>query len=333
MFRSILILLIISPLLCFSQENISFSDATYFETMRTKLNLKIGLDNDIETFEFDDDDSKYSVRPNTDLRMTIGINHKFLNLKFGFSPKFLASDESSKKGSTKVFKLAFTIFIKNWIQGFDYSNIGGYYIEDISDINLSLSERPDYIILPDMRTIKIRGSTSYKFNDKFSLRSILNQSEIQRKSAGSFIPSFVYEYFKISGKSSILKIESVNLILAASYFYTFVIKKNWYFNLSAGPGIGLAFNKLLNEDVDRKTTDWSNAVIFNLGSHLGFGYNSESFFGGISYRINAATQDKNSVVKFDSVQGIFNVFFGYRFGSPKFVDKSFDWIEGKIPVK
>ena len=333
MLRLILISILSVPLFCFSQENISFLDSTYFETMRTKLNLKIGLDNDIETFEFDDGDFKYSVRPNTDLRMIIGLNHKFLNLKIGFSPKFLASDESSKKGSTKVFKIALTMFIKKWVQGFDYSNISGYYIEDISDIDLSLSEKMDYVILPDMRTIKIRGSTSYKFNDKFSIRSILNQSEIQRKSTGSFIPGLVYEYFKISGKSSILEIESVNLILTAAYFYTFVLKKNWYFNLSAGPGIGVAFNKLLNEDVDGKTTSWTNAVIFNLGSHLGFGYNSESFFGGISYRINATTQDKNSVVKFDSVQGIFNIFFGYRFKSPKVVDRSFNWIEGKTPVK
>ena len=90
---------------------------------------------------------------------------------------------------------------------------------------------------------------------------------------------------------------------------------------------------MLDEDVDGKTTDWSNAVIFNLGSHLGFGYNSEHFLGGISYRINAATQDKNSVVKFDSVQGIFNVFFGYRFKSPKAVDRSFSWVEDKFNIK
>ena len=333
MLRLFLISILSAPLLCVSQENSSFSDASYFETMRTKLNLKIGLDNDIETYEFDDGDFKYSVRPNKNLRMIIGVNHKFLNLKVGFSPKFFESDDSSKKGSTNVFKIALTIFIKKWVQAFDYSNITGYYIEDISDIDFSLSEKTDYIILPDMKTLKIRGSTSYNFNDKFSLRSILNQSEIQRKSAGSFIPSLAYEYFKISGESSIQKLQSVNLILAATYFYTFVIKENWYFNLGAGPGMGVAFNKLLNEDDEEKTTDWSNAVIFNVGSHLGFGYSSESFFGGISYNWSATTQDKYSVVKFDNVGGVFKVFIGYRFKSPKFVDKSFGWAEDKMGVK
>lgn len=331
MCRSIFILFLILPLVCTSQENNSFSDASYFETMRAKLNLKVGVDNDIETFEFDNDESRFSVRPNTNLRMTIGINHKFLNLKFGFSPKFFAGDESYKKGTTNVFKIALTIFIKKWIQSFDFSGVKGYYVQELSGNFFNLSENTEFVILPDMKTLKVGGSTSYNFNDKFSLRSIINQSEIQRKSAGSFVPTFSYNYFKMSGKSSIQKIESFSLVLTAAYYYTFVIKNNWYFNLSAGPGIGVAFNKMLNENIeDETTTDRSSAIIFDVKSHLGFGYNSRFFFGGISYNINATTQDKNSIVKFDSVRGIFNVFFGYRFKSPKFVDKGFNWVENKI---
>jgi hypothetical protein len=93
--------------------------------------------------------------------------------------------------------------------------------------------------------------------------------------------------------------------------------------------MGVAFNKLLNEDVDYKP-NWTSAVIFDVKTHAGFGYNSESFFGGISYNWSATTQDKYSVVKFDSVRGIFNVFFGYRFRSPKTVDRGFDWVENKL---
>ena len=135
----------------------------------------------------------------------------------------------------------------------------------------------------------------------------------------------------MTGSSSIQKIESINLILTATYFYTFVIKKNWYFNLSAEAGSGVAFNHLL-EDEEDDNSDWTNAVIFDLQSLVGFGYNSEYFYGGISYHGTATTQDKNSVIKFGSTRGVFNVFFGYRFKSPKFVDKSFNWVEDKIPL-
>ena len=299
--------------------------------MRTKINFKVGLDNDIESFVYNDEINSFKVSPNTSLRMIFGVNHKFINVKFGFSPKFLASDESSKKGSTKTFKLAFNIFIKNWMQVFEFSNISGYYIEDISDNILNIIENSDYILLPDMKTRTFRGVTSYKFNDKFSIKSVINQSEIQRKSAGSFIPGFTYDYFKMSGSSSVQKFESVNLILTAAYFYTFVIKKNWYFNLSAGPGMGVAFNNLL-DDVDNNS-NWTSAVIFDIKSHLGLGYNSESFFGGISYNGTATSQDKESVVKFGSTRGVFNIFIGYRFKSPKAVDRSFNWVEDKFHIK
>jgi len=135
----------------------------------------------------------------------------------------------------------------------------------------------------------------------------------------------------MSGSSSIQKIETVNLILNAAYFYTFVIKKNWYFDLSAGGGTGVAFNRLL-EDEENNNSVWTNAIIFDLKSLVGFGYNSENFFGGISYLGNVTSQDEKSVIKFGSTRGVFNVFFGYRFKSPEFVDKSFNWLEDKIPL-
>ena len=302
-------MLLCVPLLCSSQDSLRVSDSNYFETMRTKLNLTFGLDNDVESFVLDDDTSSFAVRPNKNLRMTVAINHKFLNLKFGFSPKFLGSGDVDEKGSTKMFKFAFNILIKNWMQVLEFSNVRGYYVENPDDDFFSLFQDLDYFLLPDMRTRTFRGITSYKFNDKFSIRSIINHSEIQRKSAGSFIPSFNYDYFKMSGSTSIQKIESVNLILTAAYFYTFVISENWYFNLGAGAGMGAAFNRLLENEEGGKS-EWSSAVIFDLQSLVGFGYNSEFFFGGISYQGTATTQDKNSVINFGSRRGVFNVFFG-----------------------
>lgn len=324
-------MLLCVPLLCSSQDRLTVSDSNYFETMRTKLNLTVGLDNDIESFVYEDDGSSFSVKPNKNLRMTVAINHKFLNLKFGFSPKFLGTGAVDEKGSTTMFRFAFNLLIKNWMQVLEFSNVRGYYVENLNEDDFSLFNDLDYYLLPDMRTRTFRGITSYKFNDRFSIRSIINHSEIQRKSAGSFIPSFNYDYFKMTGSTSIQKIESVNLILTAAYFYTFVIKKNWYFNLGGGAGAGVAFNRLLEEEEDRKS-EWSSAVIFDLQSFAGFGYNSESFYGGISYRGTATTQDEKSIVNFGSRRGVFNVFFGYRFKSPKFVNKSFGWVEDKIPL-
>jgi hypothetical protein len=51
-----LLLFLTLPFLSISQENTSFSDSSYFESMRTKLNIKLGLDNDIESFEYETGD-------------------------------------------------------------------------------------------------------------------------------------------------------------------------------------------------------------------------------------------------------------------------------------
>ena len=321
-------------LLMYSQVDSLFSNSNYFETMQSKLNLKFELDNDLETFEFDSDAISYSVKPNTDLRMSFALNHKFLNLKIGFSPKFLRGD-SDLKGNTKLFKLHMDFFfLKKWIQTFEVSNVKGYYIENITEYG-SLNNNPDidYLILPNMQTKIFRGITRYNFNNDFSIKAMLNQSEIQRKSAGSFVPSYTYEYFKLTEPDSFYKLESVNFILNAGYFYTLIVDRKWYANIGAAPGIGLGFNKLRTEQEKDNNSEWSSDFIFDMRGFIDLGYNSKFFFGGVSFSGIGTTRSDTSVIKFDSVRSVFKVFIGYRFKAPKFVNKSFDWIENVNPLK
>lgn len=321
-------------LLIYSQVDSLFTKSDYFETMQSKLNLKFDLDNDLETFEFEDGDYNYSVKPNTGLRMSFAVNHKFLNLRVGFSPKFLTGD-SDLKGNTKVFKFHMDFFfLKKWVQTFEVSNIQGYYMEDVSDYNnFNLFPDTEYLILPHAKTRVYRGVTSYNFNDNYSLKAVLNQNEIQRKSAGSFVPSYTYEYFKLTTRSFFQKAQNVNFILNASYYYTFVINKKWYSNLALSPGIGYGFNKLTTEGVDKDEINWNGKIIYNINSLIGLGYNSNSFFGGITLSGIATSYDDIAIIKLKSVRSFVKVSIGYRFKSPKFVNKSFDWIEEVNPIK
>lgn len=332
--KLILIFFLSLRLLMYSQEESSFSNSEYFETMQNKLSLKFGLDNDLETFEIDVNNSKYSVKPNTGLRMTVAVNHKFLNLSLGFSPQFLKGD-SNLKGNTKVFKINIDFFfLKKWAQTFEVSNIAGYYIEDVSDFNnFNLLSNTEYIILPHAKTRVYRGITSYNFNKNYSLKAVLNQNEIQRKSAGSFIPSYTYEYFKMTSNSLFQKVQSVNFILNTAYYYTFVINKKWYSNLSLSPGLGYGFNKVSTEGLDKDDINWSGKFIYNINSLIGLGYNSNSFFGGITFSAVATSYDDIAIVKLKSVRSFIKISVGYRFKPPKFVNKSFDWMEDLNPLK
>jgi hypothetical protein len=112
-----------------------------------------------------------------------------------------------------------------------------------------------------------------------------------------------------------------------------VINRTWFANLGISPGIGMEFNKLttkLDDDIDiSRNTD----LIFNIRTNMGLGYNSKTFFGGFVLVGVATQRNENSIIKFNNVRGIMQIFIGYRFQSPKFIDKTFDWLDKKNPFK
>jgi hypothetical protein len=329
-----LTILLIIPFINIAQGSQNFDNQGYIETMRDKLNVKFEIDNDVQSFEFNDGNSNFRIIPNTNLRTTISVNHDFLTLKVGYSPKFLGGSDSDEKGETKVLKIKMDLFMKNWMQTFEYSLVKGYYLDGFIDpLNQFLPTDTEYIILPDLKTSIIQGTTRYKLNSNFSLKAITNQFEIQRKSAGSFVPSLTYGYFNFSDESNPQDISSFGVNLNTGYFYTFVINRTWFANLGISPGIGMEFNKLttkLDDDIDiSRNTD----LIFNIRTNMGLGYNSKTFFGGFVLVGVATQRNENSIIKFNNVRGIMQIFIGYRFQSPKFIDKTFDWLDKKNPFK
>jgi len=219
------------------------------------------------------------------------------------------------------------------MQTFEYSKFSGFYVTDIvSNSALEPLTEDDIIILPDLKTRNFRGITRFKFNPDFSLKALLNQQEIQRKSAGSFVPSLTWNSFKISDKSSIQDLKSFSLVFNAGYYYTYVLNEKWYSTLGLGPGFGFGFNKSITKSDEGNTTTKNNDLVFNINAHLGIGYNSKSFFGGIALRGIGTSRDKNSVIEFNTTRGIFQIFIGYRFKSPKVLEDGMDWLEDQNPL-
>lgn len=331
MIKKVPLIIVFLSVFSFAQ-NLTDDDFGYIETMQNKLNLKFELDNDVESFKYDDEIISYTVKPNTHLRTSIAANYRFLTLRIGYSPKFLESDDSSLKGNTKVFKLNLSLFIKNWMQTFSYNSTKGYYIDDYLDTSQPIDLlNDDIVILPNLGTKSFSATTSYKFNDDFSFKAIYNQYEIQRKSAGSFIPSFTYTYFSLSDKESPQDLNISGAILNASYFYTFVINKKWYSSLGISPGLGMEFNKLQTMTDEGLVKSSNHELVFNINSLVGIGYNSRSFFGGLALKGIATTRSENSVINFNTQRSSFVIFVGYRFKSPKFMEDSFDWVDDQNP--
>jgi len=309
---------------------------SYFTKMNNTLNLRLDLDNDVRSYVYDGSNESYSIEPNTNLRLAVAINYRFLSLKIGFSPKFLQADDAELKGKTNIFRLSLDIFYKDFLQNFEFNKIKGYYIEAFDESNLNLIEmNNEYIILPDLKTMNITGTTLYRFNENYSFKAVVNQNEIQTKSTGSFIPSLYYGYFEITDKTTPQDVKSFFTILNAGYYYTFVINKNWYSNLGLSAGLGVEFNKLITrvgDDIPEITSRHTN-LVGSISTQIGLGYNSKRFYGGTALVGNATNRDDRSVIQFDSERGYFKVYVGYRFDPPKSFEKGMDWLESKNPFK
>ena len=312
------------------------SSNSYFTKMNNTLNLRLDLDNDVRSFVYEGENDNYSIEPNTNLRLAVAINYRFISLKIGFSPKFLEADDSELKGKTKVFRLSLNIFYKDFLQNFDFNKVQGYYIETFDETSLNpIQVSNDFIILPDLKTLSITGTTLYRFNENYSFKAAMNQNEIQTKSTGSFVPSLYYGYFEITDETTPQDIKSFFTTLNAGYYHTFVINKNWYSNLGLSTGLGIEFNKLITrvDEVTPEIVTRHTNLAFNINSQIGLGYNSRRFYGGTSLVGNATNREERSVIQFDSVRGYFKIFVGYRFDAPKSFEKGMDWIEGKNPFK
>lgn len=336
MTRYLFIFLVILPVISLAQMEEDFSFNSYFAKMNNTLNLRLDLDNDVRSFEYEGIDEDYSIEPNTNLRMGIAINYRFISLKIGFSPKFLEANDSNLKGNTKIFRLSLNIFFKDFYQNFDYNQVRGYYVSGINDpIVGDLQGTDTYLILPNLKTLSITGTTWYRFNENYSFKAVVNQNEIQTKSTGSFIPSMYYGYFEITDQTTPEDIKSFFILLNAGYYHTFVLGKNWYSNLGLSTGMGVEFNKLISRSNDGlpDMTSYHNNLALNISTQIGLGYNSTRFYGGTSLNGSAMNRNEKSVIKFNSVRGYFKIYLGYRFDAPKSFEKGMDWLEGKNPFK
>ncbi len=336
MTRLLFVIVLLVPGILFAQLEEDSSSNSYFTKMNNTLNLRLDLDNDVRSFVYEGENDSYAIEPNTNLRLAVALNYRFISLKIGFSPKFLQADDSELKGKTSVFRLSLNVFYKDILQNFDFNQVKGYYIETFDEPNINpIQVTNNYTILPNLKTLSLTGTTLYRFNENYSFKAVMNQNEIQTKSTGSFIPSLYYGYFEITDETTPQDIKSFFAILNAGYYHTFVINKNWYSNLGLSTGLGVEFNKLITragEDIPDITTHHTN-LAFNISTQIGLGYNLKRFYGGTALIGNATNREERSVIQFDSVRGYFKVYVGYRFDAPKSFESGMDWIERKNPFK
>ncbi|WKK64693.1 DUF4421 family protein [Lutimonas zeaxanthinifaciens] len=324
------------------KDSISYTN-DYITDHKKRFNVKLEVGNDISTYEIKENDLDLYLKPNLNLRYAVVFSYKFLSVRIGIRPK-ISDEQEELKGGSDTFRFRIQALFDNWNHVLEYNIDKGFYLSNTNEIINSNSDIR--IQFPELSSNVLFGSSSYKFNENYSMRAIQSQTEIQTKSAGSFMPGIGYVFYSLSGTDVIKDIDGeivyrdnyseyggFNVSLLLGYYYTFVLKKNWYLNAYGVPSFGVDFYQTKNISPEGTNTTHFNDTFISINYGFGGGYNGDKFFFGIEFK-NRFTNEKFSAnrIKISPSKNQFNVFFGYRFKTPKTVSAPVDYMENKIPI-
>jgi hypothetical protein len=323
----------------------SITRSEYIKNYHNQLNIKLEISNEKQDYITTMLGNEARISPNLRFRYALGFNYKYLSLRLGLRST-VSNDNKIEKGNSDHYRLKMKLLFTNWSHRFEYNYVKGYYIKNSEDFAQNYKTISNNIQMPDLKTNIYSGTTAYKLNKNYSIRAVESQTEIQIKSAGSFIPSIDYWYYKICDSQKFIapdgseilrdtysKFSGINTVINAGYYYTYIYKKNWYIHAYAAPGVGVDFYKVTTTTPESRFTDKSNSFVFSIQSGAAIGYNNEKFYGGLDYK-NRHTYENYGVeqFQFNTSKNTFHIFIGYRFRPPKQVTRSVDYIEGKVPI-
>jgi len=206
-------------------------------------------------------------------------------------------------GKTKATNLIFNLQRRLLGLQFFWIQYNGLYLDTLDRYGIFDDMRKQgidsaFVLRPDMKLNNIGFQTNLIANKDFSLNAAFEQTERQKKRAGSFMFLMGANYNSIGnnkGESLIIpsqelffprtynlySLKSISFKFAPGYGYSFVIKK--YFNISAtlhtGPNFQFKWFKLNNYD----RTKFSPWLSFYYGAKAAIGYNGENFMFNIVY--------------------------------------------------
>ncbi|WP_136482544.1 DUF4421 family protein [Cognatitamlana onchidii] len=257
----------------------------------------------------------FKLTPNKQDRIGASIAFRSIQISYAFAPNFLSNNKDNT--GSRLFNLNFrNYFGKHWMQTIMLYNEKGFY--------LSNNEFNTYY--PNIKSFKIGGGTSYIINENFSFKAIVGQNEKQLKSAGSFIPRFVYFYsefnFNFDDPNSASNLYSFDIAFAPSYYYNFVPSKNLLISAGASAGIGINFSN--------STTQSLTSLLTELNFRGSLTYDIENLYLGThySYLVLNHNTDRQTYVK-DNIP-YFEIFVGYRFKAPRKLIYKADIIDDKL---
>ena len=277
------------------EDDVIDTTGIYYEDLSHLLSIKIYPLAKINSLELKVPDGTISLQPNGTGSIGLGFNYKWLG--FGFSVGFPASKESiEQKGETGRFDLQLSYFGIHLVADGFIQQYKGYYMANPSDF--IPWDNPNYPIARDLWVFSYGGSVHYIFNsDELSIKAAYLRNQIQKKNAGSFALGLFLYKDKVGSEQGFVppelpsslrqsvdlkEFDAITIGVSTGYIYTFVLRGNFYLNLSMFPGLGY-------RRFDLKTLDDHHRMINTLGVQLlarsAVGYEFKHFYMGLTMSV------------------------------------------------
>lgn len=290
-------------------------DSTYIESYYRDLVVRVYSADKGNHVSFYDRSNKLGIRyrSNDSFKLGLGVNYKWFGLKVGVGLP-LSENNVQQYGKSSGFGLQSYIIARPFIIDVVALRTSGYYLTlHGKNANQFQTENvPVYAINNGLKTRNFAVNFIYVFNSKrFSYKAAFNQTDLQKKSAGSIVWGCGFSLFKIEDKDVIIPSEftddyfkewadlvnfhSYSVYGSLGYAYSLVPFQNGIVTASTSVRFGALHNELmfLDDTNTAKTKAGLGAEI-----RLSGGYHFPWFYFGATF---VQTQF-NSDVRFNALQ-------------------------------
>lgn len=309
----------------------------YIHGFHNQVQIKISQSTDIENLSQTTGQSNFLLSPNNSSITRFIFSYRFISFSLRFIPRFIpGNNDIDAKGNTVSHGFGFNFSHKQFFTQLSYHKTKGYYLENSSDFVVGWRPGDKYLQFPDLQYNEYSAYFFYNSNPRFSFNALLNQTERQLKSAGTWLPGISIRNYIIDNQtsnaaSSSQRSNHIEYLLSAGYQYTKVVNKTWLGSLGITPSIGLLNVNITTRMPSGDILSTEKNTVYRLKSMGGIGYQANNWYAGGSASWNYLTyQQENSPVQNREDKFSYQIYVGIRLKSPKLLASKTDAIERMI---
>lgn len=303
-----------------------YFDTTYIKSNKHKLTITLPLAKKYFGFNIIDLAEKKAMKFSPNNYYHLGFNFSNIIVTFGFYPgiKFGAKPE---KGTTQSRDWQVTFIGRRVITDVNYQRYRGFYVFNTRDYEVILNPE-NVFIRPDIDIFSFGVNSMFVFNyRKYSLRGAFSFTDVQIKSAGSFMLGVFHAYTLFTSHDSsiiarslqplfspglrdIYQISLATAGLSAGYGYTLVFKK---IILSSAINAGFGAQKTSYVITSGKEQELAINPSIHLNLKAAIRYDNLRFFIGLLSNYDNKYTINPELFNTQNYTARIVVFSGYRF--------------------